>query len=336
MAKPRVFVSSTYFDLKHIRASLEIFIESLGYEAILSEKGDIAYSPDQPLDESCYREARNADIFVLLVGGRYGAGASSGTQKRTKEFYDRYDSITKQEYLNAVSQDIPIYVLVEKGVYADYETYLRNKDNKDISYAHVDSVNIFRLIEFILSRPRNNPVFHFDRFSDIESWLREQWAGLFKEFIHRMSQQSQISSLSSQVTELAEVNKTLKRYLEEVVSKISPDSSAKLIEAETDRLAEFRKKSEIRENPLIKELHGVFGVPLEKLYAALVEAKTPREFVERVSAEVDTEKSPTTLSTDDIDWKWVTARLNEARASINLPSLDSRTPRGERKKKRNS
>ena len=68
MAKPRVFVSSTFYDLKHIRSSLDIFIESLGFEPILSEKGDIAYSPDHPLDESCYREVQTADIFVLIIG----------------------------------------------------------------------------------------------------------------------------------------------------------------------------------------------------------------------------------------------------------------------------
>ena len=56
MANPRVFVSSTYYDLKHVRSSLDIFIETLGYESVLSEKGDIAYSPNMPLDESCYRE----------------------------------------------------------------------------------------------------------------------------------------------------------------------------------------------------------------------------------------------------------------------------------------
>ena len=28
MAKPRVFVSSTYYDLKHLRSALESFIES--------------------------------------------------------------------------------------------------------------------------------------------------------------------------------------------------------------------------------------------------------------------------------------------------------------------
>jgi hypothetical protein len=48
MAKPRVFVSSTYYDLKHVRSSLDLFVESLGFEPVLSEKGNIAYSPDSP------------------------------------------------------------------------------------------------------------------------------------------------------------------------------------------------------------------------------------------------------------------------------------------------
>jgi hypothetical protein len=42
MARPRIFISSTYYDLKYIRASLDLFIESLGFEPVLSEKGDIA------------------------------------------------------------------------------------------------------------------------------------------------------------------------------------------------------------------------------------------------------------------------------------------------------
>ena len=41
MAKPRVFVSSTYYDLKHIRDRPEAFIESFGYEPVLFESGDI-------------------------------------------------------------------------------------------------------------------------------------------------------------------------------------------------------------------------------------------------------------------------------------------------------
>jgi hypothetical protein len=56
----------------------------------LSEKGDIAYSPDMPLDEFCYKELSNADIFVLIVGGRYGSETSDDGKKISKEFYDRY------------------------------------------------------------------------------------------------------------------------------------------------------------------------------------------------------------------------------------------------------
>ena len=86
MAKPRIFVSSTYYDLKHLRSSLDNFIQSLGFESILSEKGDIAYSPDTPLDESCYREASNADIFVLIVGGRYGSATSKEEKTEVAPF----------------------------------------------------------------------------------------------------------------------------------------------------------------------------------------------------------------------------------------------------------
>ncbi|THV56867.1 DUF4062 domain-containing protein [Flagellimonas alvinocaridis] len=196
MAKPRIFVSSTFYDLKHIRSSLDNFIETLGYESILSEKGDIAYSFDLPLDESCYREIENVDIFVLIIGGRYGTQASKEVKKPSKKFFDRYESITKKEYEAAAKKDIPIYVLIESNVYNEYRTYLRNKTTTDINYAHVDSVNIFHFIEEILSKPRNNPIYSFEKFEQIESWLKEQWAGSFRELLNRKVQQNQIKTLT--------------------------------------------------------------------------------------------------------------------------------------------
>src|SRR5712671_3356412 len=198
MAKPRVFVSSTYYDLKHIRASLELFIQSLGFEAILSEKGDIAYSPEIPLDESCFREAAAADIYVLVVGGRYGSEISEthkASTKAAKSFYERYESITKREYASANNKRVPIYILVEKSVYAEYQTYRQNRSNQSVSYVHVDSVNIFNFIDEILSQPFNNPVQTFEKFSDIDGWLREQWAGLFRDLLNRRSEQGQLSTL---------------------------------------------------------------------------------------------------------------------------------------------
>lgn len=284
MAKPRVFVSSTYYDLKHVRSSLDLFIESFGYDPVLSEKGDIAFTHDRPLDESCYREATGADILVLIIGGRYGSEASSQDKKPTRTFFDRYDSITKKEYESAAIRDIPIYILLESGVYSEYQTFLKNKENQSINYAHVDSVNIFCLIEDILARPRNNPVHTFERFADIESWLREQWAGLFRELLTQQSQQQQLLTLTAQVSELKEVNETLKRYMEAVMKGLIPDASNKLIALEEKRLDEIKLVERLKLNDWYNFITDVWGISLENFVEAMTKATSFDDFAEQIGA----------------------------------------------------
>jgi hypothetical protein len=252
----------------------------------LSEKGKIAYTPDVPLDESCYREVTNCDMFVLIVGGRYGSEASSSKSDTTKSFHDRYNSVTRLEFRAAVDRDIPAYVLIERSVYAEYETYLRNKTRKDVTYAHVDSVNIFQLIEEILLLPRNNPVFQFDRYEEIEAWLREQWAGLFRELLQRIQSHAQIASLQVQVEQLAELNKTLKAYLEEVVTRLAPgNESAILINAETRRLDEATLASRLKAHSLGGALIDTYEIAPQRLRELIAASADASEFLHALTAE---------------------------------------------------
>ncbi|MEH8165502.1 DUF4062 domain-containing protein [Aeromonas allosaccharophila] len=176
MAKPRIFVSSTYYDLKHIRNSLEAFIDSMGYEAVLFEDGDIPFHHDAALDISCYEEIKNCHILVLIIGGWYGSPISDAETETGLEFYN---SVTKKEYETARKNDIPIYIFIEKNVHSEYHTYKKNRKNQSIEYAHVDNVNIFKLIDDIYAQKRNNIIRDFEKFDDLSSWLKDQWAGLF-------------------------------------------------------------------------------------------------------------------------------------------------------------
>lgn len=284
MARPRVFVSSTFYDLKHIRASLEVFIESLGFDAILFEKGDIAFHPDVSLDESCYREAANADVFVLIIGGRYGSASSSGKSIEDGDV-KLYQSITRKEFETAQEGDVPTFILLDNAVAAEYQTYLKNRDNRSIVYAHVDSEGVFKLLDTIFERSRNNPVFHFERATQIETWLREQWAGLFRELLRARSQQKQLATLNAQVSELKSVNDTLKTYLEAVLNKVTPDNSDKIIKDQEDKLEKARADINLEISPFYRYLIAA-GISDDRSREVISRPESADEAIEAVDAAI--------------------------------------------------
>lgn len=174
MARPRVFISSTFFDLKHVRVDLEVFVRELGFEPILNERGHIPYGSTEPLEENAYREVELSDIVVSIIGGRFGAESS-----------DEEQSISQRELEKAIKTEKQVYIFIERAVQVEYSTYLLNKDHPDVKYQSVDDVRVFNFLEQIEQLPRNNAIASFETAPDITDYLKEQWAGLFQNLLRQ-------------------------------------------------------------------------------------------------------------------------------------------------------
>ena len=201
--RPRIFVSSTFYDMKYIREDLTRFISMMNYEPILSETGSIGYTPYKKLDISCYEAMHNSDMAVLIIGGRYGSPASD---EKTKNELSEYISVTRQEFRTARDEHIPVYVFIDEKVFTEYELYLSNSDREivnDINYNYIDNINIFRFISEI--RSLGLPEFHFSTIKDIENALADQWAGLMKDHLKLLREQAAVEKVSETLDRFEDV-----------------------------------------------------------------------------------------------------------------------------------
>lgn len=277
MAKPRIFVSSTYYDLKHIRNSLEAFIDGMGYESVLYEEGDIPFHHDSPLDVSCYEEIKSCHILVLIIGGRYGSPASDVDIESGLDFYN---SVTKKEYETARKNDIPIYVFIEKNVHSEYHTYKKNRKNENIEYAHVDNVNIFKLIDEIYAQKRNNLIRDFEKFDDLSSWLKDQWAGLFADMLSEKKRDKDLEDLSAQVSGLKDLSSVLKNYTESIMEKLQPENFEQIITS-SNKALRHRYMRLFENHEMIRFFldKSPKGVGIVKLYDAFEKSNSVGEFL---------------------------------------------------------
>jgi len=142
VARLRVFVSSTCYDLDIVRSELRPFIVNCGYEPVMSDYSDVLFDPRLHTHDSCVKEVVGCDVVVLIIGSRFGGTAvptalasvdwdavagmsSSPTAVLAKDKL----SITQLEVIKAVESSVPVYAFVDERVLHDHLVYEKNKDN---------------------------------------------------------------------------------------------------------------------------------------------------------------------------------------------------------------
>ncbi len=227
--KPKVFVSSTYYDLKYIRENIEKLLNDMGFESILFESGDVTFEHDKPMDTSCYKEVSNSNMLILIVGGRYGSKASSMSEDEYVNKYEKYyTSVTKKEFLTARERGIPIYVFIESNVLTEYETFKKNRDiyyqleknnsAKKMSFAYVDSVNVFEFINDLYLT--GLPIFRFNRYEDIEYQFRSQVSGLLYLYLESLVTKKTDRKVSESVDSMRNLIERIEKMVQKVGEKV--------------------------------------------------------------------------------------------------------------------
>lgn len=111
MPRPRIFISSTHADLPIVREQLQKLIQSLHYEAVLSENGNIVYQPDRRPGMSAVVEVAACDMLILVIGARHGTDSTGSAVGPVSDFYAiRPPSFTRREWETACDHHLPVYV----------------------------------------------------------------------------------------------------------------------------------------------------------------------------------------------------------------------------------
>lgn len=202
MAKPRIFISSTCYDLHELRSQIRDFVFQYGYEPVLSEFGDIFFSYDRHVQDSCLKEIDRCQMFVLIVGDAFGSTYYKDLSQKTPR------SVTMAEFKKAISLNIPRHVFINKYVEYDYKNYnrawikyvetLKNDGGLDIddesrkqakdefnnrySFNHESYRHLFTFIESVYQVEGIN-VDTFEYSDDIKNSLTKQWAGAMYEYL---------------------------------------------------------------------------------------------------------------------------------------------------------
>ena len=134
---------------------------------MLSEFNSFPIDPCVGTFENCLSNVdKCADIFILIVGTRYGYVTDQGK------------SITNLEYLHAKAKGIPLFVFVSKQLYNNLPLWRANK-NGDFS-AVVDNPKIFEFVSDIYDES-HQWIYTYESVNDIKITMKNQLGLIFAD-----------------------------------------------------------------------------------------------------------------------------------------------------------
>lgn len=163
--KPRVFISSTCYDLSEVRVHIHGYLLERGMEPLRSDAKGFVLPPRVGLVEGLLRLVGSAHFFILVIGGEHGWNPGKSAK-----------SITNKEYDKARKDGIPIFPFVHKNVWTLWETHRTSKGLQGSLKPHVNDVRVFDFISKVAKADKDNFISKFESAKDITDTLTAHFA----------------------------------------------------------------------------------------------------------------------------------------------------------------
>lgn len=266
MSVPKIFVSSTCYDLNEVRMMIHETIRNFGYEPIMSEFDDIFYSPDAHVQDACISAINSCDMFIMIIGDKYGSTYHKNNVNTTIP-----SSVTLEEFGKAISLNIPKIIFLNKLIHYDYNNYCRflaqyyidyfsqhpNNDNNseikneirinfDATYPFPKSEYryIFYFLDKIKELSTGNAYHEFENSKDIQKILIKQWAGYMTKSLQSFKKNSSQNLLEKHIDD--KISK-LEALITTLVNGISKSEDNKNNKLDLTRLLEVVNYNQLEE-----------------------------------------------------------------------------------------
>ena len=180
-APKRIFLSSTCIDLKDARADFKSLLEGLGYSVLASEYPDFPVNPGLHNHDNCILTVDIADLYLLIIGDRYGSAyegtllpnnpfvPDAGTSRERNAQDDETPpaiSVTWHEYLRALEKEKDVLILIRKEIWDQRSVFKAARAvNESLADEAAKILNIppglLDFIEFVLAQKRRNWIHTF-------------------------------------------------------------------------------------------------------------------------------------------------------------------------------
>jgi hypothetical protein len=173
--KPKVFLSSTCYDLYDLRAELHQYLQEHDFEVLASEMFDSPFAVDPTADtvSTCLANVERCAAVVLVIDRRYGQLLSSG------EWRER--SATEAEIRHAWKKKVPVYAFIRQQALAEFrqlpkdDSKLLEMSGSWVQEAGKGLVLWRRFVEEVMASPveseRSNWLQEFHTSVDLKKWV---------------------------------------------------------------------------------------------------------------------------------------------------------------------